>query len=203
MKKEKQKTWISLLSSNIFAPKDYVYQVSLGLDLCAIFVRFCTSNADDHVYHVSLRSEQKCGLHVHLCPFLRRWRWFPRACSRGNQFCCKISFVHHDLEIMCTKFHWDRSKNARCARIFVHFCTFRADFRALRARKSKIEKAITCRMVQRPYVPSFIQFHAFLGQLQCRFLFDSQRTRLIPLPTTTTYERPSFVVCRSLRSRQN
>ena len=124
-------------------------------------------------------------------------------CARGNHFDHKISYVHHNLEIMCTKFHWDWTKNARSARIFVHFCTFRANFRARSARKSNIEHYNTCGMVQRPYVPSFIQIDAFLGQLVQLFLFDSQRTRLIPLPTTTTYERPSFVVCRSLRSRQN
>ena len=102
--------------------------------------------------------------------------------ARGNQFDYLISYVHHDPEMMCTKFHLDRTKNARSARIFVHFCTFRADFRALRARKSKFEKAITCGMVQRPIVPNFVQFHAFLGQLCFSFLFVPPRMRLIPLP---------------------
>ena len=59
-------------------------------------------------------------------------------CARGNHFCYRISFVHYDHEIMSTKFHGDPSKNARYVRIFVHFCTFRADFRALRARKSRL-----------------------------------------------------------------
>ena len=38
--------------------------------------------------------------------------------------------MHHDQEIMCTKFHWDQIKNIGSARIFVHFHTFDADFRA-------------------------------------------------------------------------
>ena len=70
-------------------------------------------------------------------------------CARGNHFDHKISYVHHDLEIMCTKFHLDLTKNARSTRIFVHFCTFRADFRALRARKSNINNEMLCAMVQR------------------------------------------------------
>ena len=59
-------------------------------------------------------------------------------CSARNHFDLKISYVHHDLEIMCIKFHLDRTKNARSARIFIRFFTFNADFRALRARKSRL-----------------------------------------------------------------
>ena len=49
------------------------------------------------------------------------------ACAaRKNHFDCKISNAHHDLEIICTKFHSDRSKNAGSTRFFVQSCTFDA-----------------------------------------------------------------------------
>ena len=51
--------------------------------------------------------------HVVLQKLLNKscWKWFLSLI-----FC-----MHHDLEIMCTKFHWDQSKTMRSALIFVHF----------------------------------------------------------------------------------
>ena len=102
-------------------------------------------------------------------------------CARGNHFCHRISYMRHNLLIMCTNFHVFLSKNARFARIFVHFCTFRADFCALRTRKSSFNYRQTWALIQRPYMPSFTNIGLILDQLDYSFLRKLQRMRPIPL----------------------
>ena len=126
------KMWATCASLSIFAP------------LALISVRAETSFVVNyHLCIITWRSFVLSFIEIGAkmraaCAFLSIFAPFAlisARCARGNQFCCKISFVHHDLEIMCTKFHWDRRKNMRCTRISLHFCAYGADFRELRARK--------------------------------------------------------------------
>ena len=167
IKKEKQKTWISLLSSNIFAPNNYVYQVSLGLDLCTHFCLvlhlWCgflhTNHADITFEHISgiVQKRTKMRTTRAFLSIFAPYALISARCPCRNPFCYKISYMHYDLEIMSTKFHGDQSKNAQYARIFVHFCTFRADFCEVRARKTTfVIEYHSCIMTWRSCLPSFM-----------------------------------------------